>query len=250
MALLKNIKVKDQIYDLGAKYDSDGQEIKSTYATQSSLDTTNAKVTANEESITTEISDRKTAIETLTALVNIINGDSETIGSFREAIKNLIGGAPEAYDTLKEIADKLATNDDLHTAIQSAITERATKTELSTQIGTVTKKITDLDVTDKAVTNQFVTSVSQEDGKIAVTRSGVTSSQISRTTGDIKATDVETALIELLGKINSTNSGKTVSLTSVVGDYTTTYTINQGGVAVDSIEVSNAPKVVQSVLYL
>lgn len=250
MALLKNIKVKDQIYDLGAKYDSDGQEIKSTYATQSSLDTTNTKVATNEKSISTEISDRKTAIETLTNLVNTINGDSETEGSFREAIKNLIGGAPEAYDTLKEIADKLATDDDLHTAIQSAIAERATKTELSTQIGTVTKKITDLDVTDEAATNQFVTSVSQEDGKITVTRSGITSSQISRTTGDIKATNIEAALTELLSKINSTNSGKTISLTSTVGDYTTTYTINQGGVKVDSIEVSNAPKVVQSVLYL
>ena len=43
----------------------------------------------------------------LSNLVNIINGDSNTKGSFRKTIKDLIGGAPEAYDTLKEIADVL-----------------------------------------------------------------------------------------------------------------------------------------------
>lgn len=67
----------------------------------------------------------------LSNLVNIINGDSNTKGSFRKTIKDLIGGAPEAYDTLKEIADKLKNNDDLYTAISNTI---ATKAALNEEI--------------------------------------------------------------------------------------------------------------------
>ena len=55
----------------------------------------------------------------------IVNGDSNTEGSFRKAIADVIAAAPEDLDTLKEIADKLAGNDDLHTALNQAITEKA-----------------------------------------------------------------------------------------------------------------------------
>lgn len=63
----------------------------------------------------------------LSNLVNIINGDSNTKGSFRKTIKDLIGGAPEAYGTLKEIADKLKNNDDLYTATTVALNEEITR---------------------------------------------------------------------------------------------------------------------------
>jgi hypothetical protein len=58
-------------------------------------------------------------------IINIINGSSEVEGSFRKALSDLIGGAPEALDTLKEIADKLAADDTLHATIQDAITKKA-----------------------------------------------------------------------------------------------------------------------------
>ena len=70
----------------------------------------------------------------LSNLVNIINGDSNTKGSFRKTIKDLIGGAPEAYDTLKEIADKLKNNDDLYTAISNTIATKATTVALNEEI--------------------------------------------------------------------------------------------------------------------
>ena len=38
----------------------------------------------------------------------IVNGDSNTEGSFRKAIADVVAAAPEDLDTLKEIADKLA----------------------------------------------------------------------------------------------------------------------------------------------
>lgn len=64
----------------------------------------------------------------------IVDGDSNTEGSFRKAIADVVGAAPEAYDTLKEIADKLSQNDDLHTAINEAIATKATTVALNEEI--------------------------------------------------------------------------------------------------------------------
>lgn len=82
---------------------------------------------ALDTSLSTEV-DRATAAEaTMQSIIDIINGSSETEGSFRKAIADLIGGAPESLDTLKEIADKLASDDDLHKAINEAIAKKAEK---------------------------------------------------------------------------------------------------------------------------
>ncbi len=82
---------------------------------------------ALDTSLSTEV-DRATAAEAaMQSIINIINGSSETEGSFRKAIADLIGGAPESLDTLKEIADKLASDDDLHKTINEAIAKKAEK---------------------------------------------------------------------------------------------------------------------------
>lgn len=78
---------------------------------------------------------RATAKENeIKAQVDVINGDSTTEGSFRKAIADVVGAAPEAYDTLKEIADKLSQNDDLHTAINEAIATKATTSALNEEV--------------------------------------------------------------------------------------------------------------------
>ena len=78
---------------------------------------------------------RATAKENeIKAEVDVINGDSTTEGSFRKAIADVVGAAPEAYDTLKEIADKLNDNDDLHAAINDAIATKATTVALNEEI--------------------------------------------------------------------------------------------------------------------
>lgn len=78
---------------------------------------------------------RATAKENqIKAEIDVINGDSTTEGSFRKAIADVVGAAPEAYDTLKEIADKLNSNDDLHTAINDAIATKATTVALNEEI--------------------------------------------------------------------------------------------------------------------
>lgn len=68
----------------------------------------------------------------------IVDGDSNTEGSFRKAIADVIAAAPEDLDTLKEIADKLAGNDDLHTALNQAITEKADASALANEVSRAT----------------------------------------------------------------------------------------------------------------
>lgn len=74
----------------------------------------------------------------------IVNGDSNTEGSFRKAIADVIAAAPEDLDTLKEIADKLAGNDDLHTALNQAITEKADASALANEVTRATGAENDL----------------------------------------------------------------------------------------------------------
>ena len=71
-------------------------------------------------------------------MLTIVNGDSNTDGSFRKAIADVIAAAPEDLDTLKEIADKLAGNDDLHTALNQAITEKADASALANEVARAT----------------------------------------------------------------------------------------------------------------
>ena len=77
-------------------------------------------------------------LKKLSTAIDIINGDSDTKGSIKNAIKDLVGEAPEAYDTLKEIADKLKSNDDLHKALNDAIILKASSDALNEEINRAT----------------------------------------------------------------------------------------------------------------
>lgn len=74
----------------------------------------------------------------------IVDGDSNTEGSFRKAIADVIAAAPEDLDTLKEIADKLASDDDLHTTLNQAITEKADASALLNEVSRATGVENDL----------------------------------------------------------------------------------------------------------
>ena len=77
-------------------------------------------------------------LKKLSTAIDIINGDSDTNGSIKKAIKDLVGEAPEAYDTLKEIADKLKSDDDLHKALNDAIILKASSDALNEEINRAT----------------------------------------------------------------------------------------------------------------
>ena len=144
---LINQSVKDAV---------DNKIIESGYVTQDLLDAETTRATEQENSLKTligaETSARTKGDESLSAKIKaeqtraegkekeisdklaIVDGDSNTEGSFRKAIADVIAAAPEDLDTLKEIADKLADNDDLHTALNQAITDKADASALLNEV--------------------------------------------------------------------------------------------------------------------
>lgn len=144
---LINQSVKDAV---------DNKLIESEYVTKDLLDAETTRATEQENSLKTligaETSARTKGDEALSTKVQaeqtraegkekeisdklaIVDGDSNTEGSFRKAIADVIAAAPEDLDTLKEIADKLAGNDDLHTALNQAITEKADASALANEV--------------------------------------------------------------------------------------------------------------------
>ena len=93
-----------------------------------------SKDTELENNIAEEKTRAQNKEKEISDLLTIVNGDSSTDGSFRKAIADVIASAPEDLDTLKEIADKLAGNDDLHTALNQAITEKADASALANEV--------------------------------------------------------------------------------------------------------------------
>ena len=93
-----------------------------------------SKDTELENSIAEEKTRAQNKEKEISDLLTIVNGDSNTEGSFRKAISDVIAAAPEDLDTLKEIADKLAGNDDLHTALNQAIAEKADASALANEV--------------------------------------------------------------------------------------------------------------------
>lgn len=144
---LINQSVKDAVDD---KLNESG------YVTKDLLDAETTRATEQENSLKTlidaETSARTNGDEDLSSKIKaeqtraegkekeisdklaIVDGDSNTEGSFRKAIADVIAAAPEDLDTLKEIADKLAGNDDLHTALNQAITEKADASALANEV--------------------------------------------------------------------------------------------------------------------
>lgn len=116
----------------------DNKIIESGYVTKDLLDAeTNAR-TNGDEDLNAKIKAEQTRAENkekeISDKLAIVDGDSNTEGSFRKAIADVIAAAPEDLDTLKEIADKLAGNDDLHTALNQAITEKADASALANEV--------------------------------------------------------------------------------------------------------------------
>ena len=148
---LINQSVKDAV---------DNKLIESGYVTKDLLEAETTRATEQENSLKTlidaETSARTNGDEGLSAKIQaeqtraegkekeisdkltIVDGDSNTEGSFRKAIADVIAAAPEDLDTLKEIADKLAGNDDLHTALNQAITEKADASALANEVSRAT----------------------------------------------------------------------------------------------------------------
>ena len=130
---LINQSVKDAV---------DDKFIESGYVTKDLLEAETSARTKGDEDLGAKIKAEQTRAEgkekEISDKLAIVDGDSNTEGSFRKAIADVIAAAPEDLDTLKEIADKLAGNDDLHTALNQAITEKADASALANEVARAT----------------------------------------------------------------------------------------------------------------
>lgn len=130
---LINQSVKDAV---------DDKFIESGYVTKDLLEAETSARTKGDEDLGAKVQAEQTRAEgkekEISDKLAIVDGDSNTEGSFRKAIADVIAAAPEDLDTLKEIADKLAGNDDLHTALNQAITEKADASALANEVSRAT----------------------------------------------------------------------------------------------------------------
>lgn len=126
----------------------DNEIIESGYVTKDLLEAETSSRTKSDEDLNAKIKTEQTRAEgkekQISDKLAIVDGDSNTEGSFRKAIADVIAAAPEDLDTLKEIADKLAGNDDLHTALNQAITEKADASALANEVTRATGVENDL----------------------------------------------------------------------------------------------------------
>lgn len=140
----------NKLIDQSVKDAIDNSIENGNYVTKDLLEAETSARTKSDEDLNAKIKAEQTRAEgkekEISDKLAIVDGDSNTEGSFRKAIADVIAAAPEDLDTLKEIADKLAGNDDLHTALNQAITEKADASALANSLNTVNDSISRLRV--------------------------------------------------------------------------------------------------------
>lgn len=138
----------NKLIDQSVKDAIDNSIENGNYVTRDLLEAETSARTKSDEDLNAKIKAEQTRAEgkekEISDKLAIVDGDSNTEGSFRKAIADVIAAAPEDLDTLKEIADKLAGNDDLHTALNQAITEKADASALANEVSRATGVENDL----------------------------------------------------------------------------------------------------------
>lgn len=138
----------NKLIDQSVKDAIDNGTENGNYVTKDLLEAETSARTKSDEDLNSKIKAEQTRAEgkekEISDKLAIVDGDSNTEGSFRKAIADVIAAAPEDLDTLKEIADKLAGNDDLHTALNQAITEKANASALANEVSRATGAENDL----------------------------------------------------------------------------------------------------------
>lgn len=179
------------------------------YVTRDLLEAETSARTKSDEDLNAKIKAEQTRAEgkekEISDKLAIVDGDSSTEGSFRKAIADVIAAAPEDLDTLKEIADKLAGNDDLHTALNQAITEKADASALANEVTRATGAENDLRTAigtkaDATALSNYVltTALNQQIDKL---NTAISAKQNKITVNSVDVTDIKTADITRLRTI-------------------------------------------------
>ena len=101
-----------------------------------------------------------------------------------QKIADLINGAPETMDTLKELSDAINENKNVESALNEAIGKKANQTELDTHTGNTTIHIT---ASERVAWNEAKTHADS-----AHARTDATKTEKSNTNGNIKIDGTET----------------------------------------------------------
>lgn len=201
---LINQSVKDAV---------DDKFIESGYVTKDLLEAETSARTKGDEDLGAKIQAEQTRAEgkekEISDKLAIVDGDSNTEGSFRKAIADVIAAAPEDLDTLKEIADKLAGNDDLHTALNQAITEKADASALANEVSRATGAESNLQAAIYALKTELptvptkISQLTNDSNFVTATdlRGGLSKKQNKITVNEVDTTDIETADITKLRTI-------------------------------------------------
>lgn len=138
----------NKLIDQSVKDAIDNSIENGNYVTKDLLEAETSTRTKSDEDLNAKIKAEQTRAEgkekEISDKLAIVDGDSNTEGSFRKAIADVIAAAPEDLDTLKEIADKLAGNDGLHTALNRAIGTKADASALANEVTRATGVENDL----------------------------------------------------------------------------------------------------------
>ena len=125
----------NKLIDQSVKDAIDNSIENGNYVTKDLLEAETSARTKSDEDLNAKIKAEQTRAEgkekEISDKLAIVDGDSNTEGSFRKAIA-------------EEIADKLAGNDDLHTALNQAITEKADVSALANEVTRATGAENDL----------------------------------------------------------------------------------------------------------
>ena len=87
------------------------------------------KIKENTSAISSEATTARAAEKANADAIAVLKGDSNTEGSIKKAIKDLINAAPEELDTLGEIAEQLNNNENATAAINNVITKHVADAE-------------------------------------------------------------------------------------------------------------------------
>lgn len=151
-------------------------------------------------------------LKKLSNAIDIINGDSDTKGSIKNAIKDLVGEAPEACKVVNVMVDGVSV---------------------------VTDKIANINLSSKAETSALSTEISaRENADTTITTN--LDNEITR------ASSEEQKLKKLISDLDTT---KNLQIETSTADNTTTYSFKQNNKVLQNIKVVN-PVVKNNTLYL
>jgi hypothetical protein len=185
--------------------------------------------------ITNSFTTANSNITANTAAITIINGASDVDGSVKKQIADVIGGAPEEYDTLIEVGQLILDQESEYNALLTVIANNKTaqETALSNHI---------------TVHNKFVTDTAQKfvDERTATTAEIATAMTDFKTTADTSYFQIDNLFSEISGDQLKQATARTnigamgfYDVKSSIEGATTihkleTLTVDSGGVVLDS----------------